>query len=117
MSYGAELYMHDLDRKAFTALSQFPKFLKLQAYIANVNEKVAKIEFLSTAIRLSENQLPEVYHLPPPACEKLGIDIPDLYMVQSENRKDLKKACLSLREPAHAGIPGNYYCPPLQQVL
>lgn len=38
MSYSAELYMHDLDRKAFAALSQFPKFLKFQeAYIANVN--------------------------------------------------------------------------------
>ena len=59
--------MHDLDRKAFAALNQFPKFVKLQeAYIANVNEKAAKIEFLSTAIRLSDKQMPEVYSLLPP---------------------------------------------------
>ena len=57
MSYSAELYMHDLDRKAFAALNQFPKFVKLQeAYLANTNEKASKIELLSTGIRLSENQ-------------------------------------------------------------
>lgn len=90
MAYNAELYMHDLDRKAFDALNQFPKFLKLQqAYIENVDEKAAKISFLSTAIRLSEKQLPEVYTLLPPICEKLGIAVPDLYMVQSRNKKDL----------------------------
>ena len=90
MAYNAELYMHDLDRKAFDALNQFPKFLKLQqAYIENVDERAAKISFLSTAIRLSEKQLPEVYTLLPPICEKLGIAVPDLYMVQSRNKKDL----------------------------
>ncbi len=90
MSYNPELYMHDLDRKAFAALNQFPKFVKLQkAFIENVNEKAAKIEFLSSAIRLSENQMPEVYNLLPPICEKLGIDVPDLYMVKSGNKRDI----------------------------
>lgn len=90
MSYNAELYMHDLDKRAFDALNMFPKFVKLQkAYIENVDEKSAKIQFLSTAIKLSENQMPEIYNLLPPICEKLGIDIPDLYMVKSENKRDL----------------------------
>ena len=101
MSYNAELYMHDLDRKAFAALNKFPKFVKLQeAYIANVNEKEAKIQFLSTAIRLNENQLPEVYRLLPPICEKLGITVlPDLYMVQSENKKDLNAFTGGITQP------------------
>ena len=100
MSYSVGLYMHDLDRKAFAALSQFPMFLKLQeAYIANVNEKAAKIEFLSTAIRLGDNQLPEVYQLLPPICEKLGINIPDLYMVQAENKRDLNAFTGGITEP------------------
>lgn len=100
MSYNAELYMHDLDRKAFAALNQFPKFVKLQeAYIANVNEKAAKIEFLSTAIRLSEKQMPEIYNLLPPICEKLGIAVPDLYMVQSENKKDLNAFTGGITQP------------------
>ena len=90
MSYSAELYMHDLDRKAFAALNQFPKFVKLQeAYLANTNEKAAKIEFLSTGVRLSEKQMPEIYNLLPPICEKLGISVPDLYMVRSQNKRDL----------------------------
>lgn len=82
--------MHDLDVKALDALNMFPRFVKLQeAFIANVDEKMAKIEFLSTAIRLSDNQIPETYKLLPPICEKLGIDVPDLYMVQSRNKRDL----------------------------
>jgi Zn-dependent protease with chaperone function len=90
MAYSPALYMHDLDRKAFDALNMFPHFVKLQnAYITNVDEKAAKIEFLSTAIRLSDKQMPEVYMLLPPICEKLGIVTPDLYMVQSKNKWDL----------------------------
>ena len=100
MSYNAELYMHDLDREAFAALNQFPKFLKLQeAYIANVDEKAAKIEFLSTAIRLSEKQMPEIYNLLPPICKKLGITVPDLYMVQSENKKDINAFTGGITQP------------------
>ena len=85
MIYKSELYMHELDRKAFDALNNFPKFVKFrEAYMANVDEKIEKINNLSTAIRLSENQMPEVYSLLPPICAKLGISIPDLYFVQSK---------------------------------
>ena len=90
MSYNPELYKHDLDKKAFDALNAFPKLVKLQqAYSANVDEKIAKIEMLSTAIRLSENQLPEIYNLLPPICSKLGIAAPELYMELSVDKKDL----------------------------
>lgn len=47
--------------------------------------------------------MPEVYHLLPPVCEKLGIDIPDLYMVQSENRKDLNAFTGGMTEPCSTG--------------
>ena len=100
MSYNAELYMHELDRKAFAALNQFPKFVKLQeAYIKNVDEKSAKIELLSTAIRLSENQMPEVYNLLSPICEKLDIAMPDLYMVKSKDKGDLNAFTGGITEP------------------
>lgn len=85
MVYSPELYIHDLDRKAFDALNMFPALVKLrEAYSANFDEKAAKYQFLSSAIRLSENQMPEVYNLLPPICEKLGISIPELYYVQSK---------------------------------
>lgn len=83
MAYRAELYEHDLDRQAADALNQFPKFVKLlESYSANYDEKAAKIDLLSTAIRLGENQMPEVYGLLPPICEQLGIDTPELYYVR-----------------------------------
>ena len=74
MAYSSALYMHDLDKKAFDALNMFPQFVKLQeAYVTNVDEKIAKIEFLSTAIRLSDKQMPEVYTLLPPIAEVLKL--------------------------------------------
>lgn len=83
MAYSAELYKHDLDRQAADALNQFPKFVKLlESYSANYDEKAAKIDLLSTAIRLGENQMPEVYGFLPPICEQLGIDTPELYYVR-----------------------------------
>ena len=83
MAYSAELYVHDLDRQAADALNQFPKFVKLlESYSANYDEKAAKIDLLSTAIRLGENQMPEVYGLLAPICEQLGIDTPELYYVR-----------------------------------
>lgn len=86
MSFSPELYKHELDKKAFDALNIFPKFVKLkEAYIANVDEVAAKIDFLSSAIRLSENQFPEIYNLLPPICEKLGIAVPELYYVKSKH--------------------------------
>ena len=74
-----------MDRRAFDALNTFPKFVKLkEAYIANFDEKAAKIDFLSSAIRLNENQMPEIYNLLLPVCEKLGIEVPELYYIRSQ---------------------------------
>lgn len=85
MAYSPSIYRHELDQRAFEALSLFPKFVQLrESYIANVDEKAAKIDFLSSAIRLSENQFPEIYNLLPPICEKLGIVVPELYYVKSK---------------------------------
>ena len=86
MVYSAELYVHDFDKQAADALNQFPKFVKLlESYSANYDEKAAKIDLLSTAIRLGEKQMPEVYGLLPPICEQLGIDAPELYYVKDKH--------------------------------
>ena len=97
MAYSAELYMHDLDRQATDALNAFPTFVKLlEAYSANFDEKTERIRFLSTAIRLGENQMPEVYELLPPICEKLGIETPELFYVR---RRDLNAATFGSVHP------------------
>lgn len=87
MAFSPVLYQHKLDQEAFNALNSFPKFLKLQeAYIENVDEVAAKIDLLSTAIRISENQFPQIYALLPPICEKLGIAVPDIYYIKSKQK-------------------------------
>lgn len=85
MVYEPQLYIHKLDKAAKNALDTFPQMLKLcEEYLAEVHDKAAKIDLLSSAIRLSENQMPEIYALLPPICEKLGIDVPALYYVKSK---------------------------------
>ncbi len=92
--------MHDLDKMAFDALNKFPKLVKLkQAYIANTSERAAKLELLSTALRLGEDQYPDVYNLLPPICGRLDITIPELYIVQSKNKKDLNAATVGVEHP------------------
>ena len=98
MAYDSKLYIHDLDKKAFGALSAFPKLLKLEeAFSANFDEKKAKYDLLSSAIRLNDNQMPEVYELLPPVCEKLGIEIPELYCV--DMGKVINAATGGIRKP------------------
>ena len=97
MPYSAENYIHEMDRKAFTALNTFPRFVKLvEAYQANFDEKVARIRLLSSAVRISENQMPEIYRLLPPICEKLGIDVPELYYVRE---KEINAATMGTTQP------------------
>ncbi len=85
MPYASESYIHEMDRKAFAALNTFPGFVKLvEAYHANYDEKAARIQLLSSAIRTSENQMPEIYRLLPPICEKLGIEMPELYYIRDK---------------------------------
>lgn len=86
MIFSPALYRHALDQEAFNAMRAFPKFIKLrEAYIANVDEVAAKIDLLSTAIRISEKQFSKIYKLLPPICEKLNIAVPELYYMNSKH--------------------------------
>lgn len=74
-------YMHDSDRLALTALKAIPGFDQLlKAFLKVWNEKLFRIENMSTNLRISENQLSKYYEMLPPICEKLGIEIPELYL-------------------------------------
>ncbi len=97
MPYASESYIHEMDRKAFAALNTFPRFVKLvEAYHANYDEKAARIQLLSSAVRISENQMPEIYRLLPPICEKLGIEVPELYYVRD---KEMNAATMGTTNP------------------
>ena len=85
MSYNAELYKHELDRRATKALEALPKVIKLsEFFMANVDEKTERMVYLGETLRLSEKQMPEIYELLPPICEKLGIKVPELYYYKAK---------------------------------
>ena len=81
MGIPAQHYMHDSDRAALSALKAIPGFsLLTKAFMKIWNEKQFHIQNLSSNIRINERQLREYYDLLPPICEKLGIDIPEMYL-------------------------------------
>ncbi|MBQ3669150.1 MAG: M48 family metallopeptidase [Clostridia bacterium] len=81
MAYDYLSYVHDSDRAALKALKAIPGFSTLlKGFMSVWNEPQAKILNMSSRVRLGPKQLSEYYDMLPPICEKLGIDVPELYL-------------------------------------
>lgn len=81
MAIDSRFYVHESDRIALEALQAIPGFTPLlKAFMKVWSEKQYRIQNMSTNLRLSEKQLPKYYHMLPPICEKLGIEVPELYL-------------------------------------
>lgn len=81
MSINPAIFTHDLDRTALQALKAIPGFTEiLKAFMKVWNEQVCYVQNMSTNLRVSEKQLPQYYNMLPPICEKLGIEVPELYI-------------------------------------
>ena len=81
MRVDPNFYIHDSDRVALKALEAIPGFSQLlKSFMKVWNEKQFRILNMSSNIRISEKQLPKYYNMLPPICEKLGIEIPELYL-------------------------------------
>ena len=77
----SELYIHQDDKAALKALKEIPGFSSLMKEFMKIGyEKSWYIRNMSSNIRLNENQLPHIYNMLPPICEKLGINVPELYL-------------------------------------
>ena len=77
----SKLFTHPSDKAALDALKAIPGFSPLmRAFMSLWNEKQYRIMNMSSKLRLSENQMPKYYNMLPPICEKLGIDVPELYI-------------------------------------
>ena len=86
MQIDSKYYIHDSDRIALQALEAIPGFPQLlKAFMKVWNEKQFQILNMSSNIRISENQLPKYYNMLLPICEKLGIDVPELYLTLDVN--------------------------------
>ena len=85
MAIDSKFYTHPADRAALKALKAIPGFHQLMKAIMSIwNERLMYIENMSTNLRVNENQLKKYYDMLPPICEKLGIDVPELYVKLEE---------------------------------
>ena len=81
MAIDAKYYTHEADQAALKALKAIPGFQQLlKAWMKVWNERQYRIMNMSSRIRISEKQLPKYYRMLPPICEKLGIEVPELYL-------------------------------------
>lgn len=81
MSYEAKYYVHDSDRAALKALKAIPGFHQfVKSFMKIWSERQFRITNMSSCVRVNEKQLSQYYDMLPPICEKLGIDIPELYL-------------------------------------
>ena len=81
MKLDSNLYIHDSDKAALAALKAIPGFdAVVKAFMKIWSEKQYKLFNMSSNLRMGEKQLAKYYNMLPPICEKLGIEIPELYM-------------------------------------
>lgn len=81
MAVSSNLYLHESDKAALQTLKAIPGFSQLlKTYMSIWNERYWHIINMSSNLRLSEKQMSKYYNMLPPICEKLGIDVPELYL-------------------------------------
>lgn len=81
MAVDYKLYLHDSDKAAMAALKAIPGFSQVMKTFMKIwDEKQARLINMSKNLRLSEKQMAKYYNMLPPICEKLGIDVPELYV-------------------------------------
>lgn len=81
MPINPDLFLHDSDKAALTALKAIPGFSQLLKWFMNIGfEKQDHIMNMGSNLRIDENQLPKYYHMLLPICEKLHIKVPELYI-------------------------------------
>ena len=81
MAIDPRYFIHEDDKSALDALKAIPGFTAfIKAFMKVWNENQFRILNMSSRLRIDENQLPKYYAMLGPICEKLGIEVPELYM-------------------------------------
>ena len=74
-------FIHPEDAAALQQMENIPGFPTLVKKILSLGyEQLQYGVNMASNIRLSETQLPKIYHHLPPICEKLGIEEPEFYL-------------------------------------
>lgn len=79
--FNPRFYMHERDRIAFRALKSVPGFAPVMKFFKSQwDEELNHIRNMADNVLISDKQLSRYYEMLPPICEKLGIEIPELYL-------------------------------------
>ncbi|MBQ3787572.1 MAG: M48 family metalloprotease [Bacteroidales bacterium] len=74
-------FIHPEDAAALRQLESIPGFPTFVKSILSLGlERLQYGINMASSVRLSEQQLPDIYRHLPPICERLGIDIPEFYL-------------------------------------
>ncbi len=74
-------FIHPEDAAALRQLQNVPGLTTLTKKFLSIGyEQILHGVNMASCVRLSPNQLPELYNRLPPICEKLGIDVPEFYL-------------------------------------
>ncbi len=74
-------FVHPDDEAALAKLKLVPGFNVATKWVMKFGvEQYCRGLYMANHIRLSPKQLPKIYNLLPPLCDRLGIDVPDLFL-------------------------------------
>lgn len=75
-------YIHSADRTALAALKKIPLLDTVCGKILSfMNDKQVNIINMSSMIRITAQQLPKIHVMVKSICKKIGIEMPELYLV------------------------------------
>ena len=81
MAINKNVFLHESDKAALQALKSIPGFSQLlKAYMKDWNEKLFYIQNMSSNIHINDKQLKKYHDMLPDICDKLGIEVPDLFL-------------------------------------
>lgn len=81
MKFSPNDFIHPYDKSAREHLETIPGFTAAQKAVLHMfNEEMVYGMNMAQKIRLGPRQLPEIYRLLPPVCDRLGIDEPEFYL-------------------------------------
>lgn len=76
--------IHPEDARALNVLTNIPALPMVMKKVFEFGyDEIAWTENITTNLRLSETQMPEIYNRLPPICKRLGIPVPELYLQMS----------------------------------
>lgn len=76
-------FEHSSDRAALNALRKIPGIdLLIKKIFGFLRDKPLRLIFLASAVRINENQRPDLYEELKKACEILDCPVPELYLIQ-----------------------------------